>query len=267
MNADPLASGPAQLRHSKWMLASGNFLFHVRNGLFPVLFLLLILIFRPAHFLGKPEWDRAVMFMGAAIAMTGQFVRLFVIGYAYIRRGGRNRQIHADDLVVAGLYAHSRNPMYLGNFLIACGVSLYYGSLAMCALVIPFFGWVYLAITVAEENYLFGKFGARYAEYMRQVNRFIPDLRGLSQSLAGHRFRWREVLSKEYGTLFSTLAGLVLISIWKTAYLEGWEAKRTEIFNRLWLFVPLLIFYGVVRFLKVTRRLREPGVEMSVQGG
>ncbi len=205
-----------RLLHPKWMLASGNFFFHVRNGLFPVIFLGLAIFVRPAWFLGDPELDKVVMLVGAIIALAGQFIRAFVIGYAYIRRGGKNRKIYADDLVIAGIYAHSRNPMYLGNFLIACGLSLYYGSAWLCAILIPFFGWLYLAITAAEEQYLFGKFGAAYEKYMREVNRFVPSLRHLSRTLAGHRFRWRTVLAKEYGTIFGTLTALTAIAIWKT---------------------------------------------------
>lgn len=248
---------PRQL-HPKWMLASGNFLFHVRNGLFPVIFLTLAILVRPGHFSGNPALDRVVMIAGGAIVLTGQLFRLIVIGYAYIRRGGKNRKIYADDLVIAGLYAHCRNPMYLGNFLIASGFSLYYGSAWLCAFTIPFFAWVYLAITAAEEQYLFEKFGPPYEDYMKQVNRFVPDTRGLTKTLAGHEFRWREVLAKEYGTLFSTLTGLTAIAMWKTVCIHGWEASKTEVKMLAWLFIPITLFYVIVRFMKRTGRLNQP---------
>ena len=258
MKKQPPAAEPARLLHPRWMLASGNFLFHIRNGLFPVIFLTLALFVRPSHFMGDPALDRMVMIAGAIIALTGQAFRLFVIGYAYIRRGGKNRRIYADDLVVAGIYAHSRNPMYVGNFLIACGFSLYFGTAWVCALMIPFFGWVYLAITAAEEQFLFGKFGEAYEKYMRDVNRFVPRLSGLSDTLAGHRFRWRTVLAKEYGTLFSTLVGLTAIAMYKIAYIYGWEAKKAEVMQLAWLFVPIVLFYVIVRYMKLSGRLKEP---------
>ena len=257
----PSSSGsgePARLLHPRWMLASGNFLFHIRNGLFPVIFLTLALFVRPSYFMGDPALDRMVMIAGAIIALTGQFIRLFVIGYAYIRRGGKNRRIYADDLVVAGIYAHSRNPMYVGNFLIACGFSLYFGNAWVCAITIPFFAWVYLAITAAEEQFLFGKFGPAYEKYMQDVNRFIPDVRGLSDTLGGQRFRWRTVLAKEYGTLFSTLVGLTAIAMYKTAYIHGWEARKAEVMQLAWLFIPIVLFYIIVRYMKLSGRLKEP---------
>ncbi len=260
MKTHPSEAKQVRLLHPKWMLASGNFLFHVRNGLFPVIFLTLAIFVRPSYFLGDPALDRIVMLVGAILTLAGQFFRLFVIGYAYIKRGGKNRRIYAADLVIGGLYAHCRNPMYVGNFLIACGFCLFFGSAWLCAVMIPFFGWVYLAITAAEEQFLFGKFGPAYEDYMRRVNRFVPDIRGLTTTLAGHPFRWREVLAKEYGTLFSTMVGLTAIAMYKTAFIHGWEATKAEVMAMAWLFLPIVLFYAIVRFLKVTGRLKQPAL-------
>lgn len=248
---------PVRLLHPRWMLASGNFLFHLRNGLFPIIFLLILVLLRPAYFLDSPMIDHIVMSAGALVALMGQFVRFFVIGYAYIRRGGKKRRIHADRLVIAGLYAHVRNPMYVGNLLIAYGFSLYFGSVWMCAFTIPFFTWVYLAITAAEEQYLLGKFGPEYEAYMRQVNRFWPNLKGLSESLGGNRFRWKEALSKEYGTLCATLTGLTVVAMWKDVCIFGWEVGKVDVEHLAWLLIPWSLFYGTARFMKVTGRLRE----------
>lgn len=257
MNTSPTPFLSPRPIHPRWMIASGHLLFHIRNGLFPILFLLILVVFPPAQFMGSPLIDHVFMSAGVIIVLAGQFVRFFVIGYAYIRRGGKNRKIHADHLVVAGLYAHSRNPMYLGNLLIACGFSLFSGSVWMCAFTIPFFTWVYLAITAAEEQYLLGKFGVEYEDYMSEVSRFVPHLRGLSQSLAGHRFRWREALSKEYGTLFATLTGLTVVAMWKDICLFGWEVGKVDVEHLAWLLIPWTLFYGTTRFMKVTGRLRE----------
>lgn len=246
--------------HANWMIASGNYLFRVRNVLFPLIFLVVMIVTRPAQFMNNAFLDSLAMVEGAGIALAGQAFRAFVIGYAYIKRGGKGGKVYANDLVVAGLYSHTRNPMYVGNFLLALGFGIFYGSIWMYVLVIPFFAWTYLAITAAEEQYLVEKFGLAYEQYMKRVNRFVPNFDGLSDSLAGYTFRWREVLAKEYNTMFATFAGLILIAMWKIYYLHGWEMRKEQLLRIAWLLVPCILFSITVRFLKLTGRLKQPVV-------
>lgn len=249
-------SPPESSAGSGVMVACGNFFFRFRNALFPAVFVLLLLLTRPAQFLGDPGWDRFAIGAGILIALAGQAVRLFVIGYAYIVRGGRNRKVYADDLVVAGVYAHSRNPMYVGNFLITVGLGVAYGSPWVYIVVIPFFTFVYLAIVFAEEAYLRSKFGSDYDHYRDSVPRFWPRFKGLRETLHGHPYDWRKVLVKEYGTVFGTLAGIVTILIAKRWWIYGYESSRALITILASLYIPLLVFYVIVRWLKKTGRLR-----------
>jgi protein-S-isoprenylcysteine O-methyltransferase Ste14 len=236
-------------------LACGKFFFKHRNGLFPFLFAVLVLVTRPALFMGSVALDRMVVALGVVAALAGQALRLAVIGYAYIKRGGREGKVYAADLVVRGFYAHSRNPMYVGNFLIAVGLGLVFGSPWVYAFVIPFFSFAYLAITAAEEAYLRAKFGPQYEAYERSVNRFIPNFRGLGKSLEDYSYDWRKALSKEYGTVFGCLLGMVVLSIWKQVYLYGYASRKPLVLGLAALLVPIFIFYAVARFLKVTKRL------------
>jgi len=240
---------------SRFLLASGRFFFRFRNGMFPVVFVALFFLTRPALFLESAAIDRVVELIGILIAMAGQVFRFFVIGYAYIKRGGKDGQVYADGLVIRGVYAHSRNPMYVGNFLIAVGVGIVYGSPWVYFAVIPFFAYVYLSIVVTEESYLRVKFGKAYEEYEKKVNRFIPDFRGLRSSLSGFDYNWKRALRKDYGTLFALIGGLLFISIWKDLYLFGFHERRREILIRLSLVVPFALCYFFVRYLKLTKRL------------
>ena len=54
--------------------------------------------------------------LGVFVSFLGLGVRAATIGFEYVVRGGRNRQVYADHLVQGGIYAHTRNPMYLGQF-------------------------------------------------------------------------------------------------------------------------------------------------------
>jgi protein-S-isoprenylcysteine O-methyltransferase Ste14 len=237
------------------LLVSGRFFFRFRNGLFPAVLAVLLLAARPAAF-GNQGLDTLATAAGVLTALAGEAFRLAVIGYAYIRRGGKNREVHANELVTRGFYAHTRNPMYVGNFLIVVGFALVFGSPWVIALVVPFFAWVYLAIVTAEEAYLRGKFGAAYDDYARRVNRFVPDVRGLRASLAEFEYDWRRALVKEYNTLCFTLGVILGLLAWKTVYLYGYAGHETTVRLLSGALLPVALLYGTVRYLKKTRRLR-----------
>jgi protein-S-isoprenylcysteine O-methyltransferase Ste14 len=240
----------------RFLLASGRFFFRVRNGLFPTVLLVMVAATRPTQFLGNPALDEAAMAVGALLLLSGEAFRVLVIGYAYIRRGGRNREVSANQLVTRGFYRHTRNPMYVGNFSIVLGFTLIYGSAWGYAVVAPFFAYVYLANTTAEEEFLRGKFGAAYEEYTRRVNRFIPDPRGLSVSLSEFAYDWRRALIKEYGTIAFTLMSLLLLFAWKIGWVYGYTANSRLIQVLGAMCLPVLIFYGIIRYLKKSLRLR-----------
>ncbi len=248
-----------------WLLQSGRFFFRVRNALFPILLLVMLVFTRPAMFLGNPVLDSLAIALGILLAAGGQTFRILVIGYAYIRRGGQNREVFANELVIRGFYAHSRNPMYVGNLCVVAGYSLVYGSAWAYGLLLPFFAYVYLAVTTAEETYLRGKFGAAYDDYARRVNRFIPNPRGLRKSLAEFQYDWRRVLVKEYGTFCFTLVALLNLAAWKTAWVYGFAAFQKTILALCAASIPVGILYIAIRFLKKTNRLRPLRLEETEQ--
>lgn len=88
------------------------------------------------------------------LALLGQLLRVATIGYEYILRGGRNRQVYADDLVKGGMFAHSRNPLYFGNVLIALGLALVIHAYAFYLIVLRSIVLAYCSIVAADEAYL-----------------------------------------------------------------------------------------------------------------
>lgn len=240
------------------MVAAGNFFFRLRNALFPIIFAALALFTRPAFFLGNPALDRAVVWLGVVTAMMGQSFRLFVIGYAYIKRGGKDGRVYADQLVTQGVYAHTRNPMYVGNFLIAVGLGLIYGSPWVYFFVIPFFAFVYLSIITTEEIYLRSRFEKAYEDYAKRVNRFWPNFRGIRESLKHFQYDWKRAIRKDYGTFFATLFGVIAIPLWKLYYLYGFSEKKNTILILVMLIPPGFCLYLLIRFLKLTGRLSSP---------
>jgi len=92
------------------MIAIGQFFFRFRNALFPLIVLAAVLLARPHYSFGSEAMDLLVDLLGIAIIFAGQTLRVITIGYEYIRRGGRDGQVYAKDLVQGGIFAHCRTP-------------------------------------------------------------------------------------------------------------------------------------------------------------
>jgi len=199
---------------SKLNIRVGNFLFRYRNGLGPVLFILALLGGRPTFPAGSADLNLLLDCAGVVLALAGQLLRIVTIGFEYIERGGRNRQVYASKLVQGGVFAQCRNPLYVGNILLAAGLALVVNSVVFYVLVLPLVTYAYVAIVAAEEAFLREKFGADYVQYCRRVARWVPRLRGWRAAVAGMRFNWRRVLVKEYNTMFVVLLTLAAVKLW-----------------------------------------------------
>jgi protein-S-isoprenylcysteine O-methyltransferase Ste14 len=240
-----IGSGSAFLRRA------GNFGFHYRGLLIPFTLATLLVVTRPSEALRADAVVRGVTFAGIAIALLGQAIRLFVIGFAYIKRGGKNRRIYADDLVTEGVYAHVRNPMYVGNFLMLVGLAIIWGSPLAFAIGVPLVGFLYFSIVVSEEAYLREKFGAAYDAYVRDVNRFVPHLAGLRDTVQGSHYDWRKALRKEYGTPHGLGWGILLLIVFRTLRLEGFSGQQHLLWICLAVGIPWTLLYLVVRRWKM----------------
>lgn len=78
-----------------------------------------------------------------------------------------------EALVTGGPFAHSRNPIYLGNLLILVGLGLLAGSIWHIALVIPLALAIHQLAVIREEMHLATKFPDHWKEYQSKVRRWI----------------------------------------------------------------------------------------------
>src|SRR5689334_9686414 len=79
----------------------------------------------------------------------------------------------ASSLVTAGIYRHSRNPMYLGMLLILIAWALYLANVLTFLFLPPFVLYMNRFQIKPEERALTARFGREYLEYMSQVHRWI----------------------------------------------------------------------------------------------
>ena len=230
------------------MVAIGNFAFRFRNYLFP-LALPLVLLPGPRLF----ETYGWAALLGLVVALAGQAVRAMTIALKYIIRGGRDRRVYAEDLVTDGLYAHCRNPMYLGNILMISGVAITSNSWWCVLVVIPLFSFLYLAIIAAEQAYLQQKFGAAFRAYCRDVPGLLPRLRGLAGTIGRMEFHWRRLLVKEYGTVFGWVSRWILVVAYNLWLLQRLSLGDGAVRALLAGFLAVLAFWLAVRNLKHRR--------------
>lgn len=177
-------------------IAYGDLLFKRRNAIFPIFMIGLLLAFQP-----NPNPNLPLI--GLSVTIAGQALRMAVIGFAYIKRGGMNKKVYADTLVTTGFFAACRNPLYVGNVLILGGLLLMHGNPDVLIIGGVFFLSAYWAIIATEENFLRNKFGEEYRAYCREVPRWWIRFDRLPNVFSSMAFNWRKVIYKDYSTVFS----------------------------------------------------------------
>jgi protein-S-isoprenylcysteine O-methyltransferase Ste14 len=235
-------------------LAFGRFVFRYRDYLAPLVLLVAVLTMPPVVF-GDETWDIGLDLVGVGVSLAGQALRVVVIGLAYIKRGGRQKTIAADRLVREGVFAHSRNPLYLANFLMVSGLLLIWNSPWAYSIVLPSLGVALLSIVRAEEEFLSQRFGAEYAEYCARVPRFVPKLRNFGHTLSQFDFDWRRVIRKEYGTTFTLLTMILTLFVLEKVHWHGLEAAMGRVRGAAAIWLLAAGLWATARWAKKARRI------------
>lgn len=233
----------------------GHFLFRYRNILFPVILLILIFLF-PPHPLGdNTHLDIWMDIAGILVIISGQVIRASVIGLAYIKRGGVNKKIHADTLVKDGIFAHCRNPLYVGNLMILLGFLVIQNNIWVYILGCSFFLFSYFSIVKAEESFLQDKFGDEFNQYCKKVNRWLISFSGMSKTLGSMHFNWRRVIAKDYTTMLTWFLTVMTLLVLERIRFYGPELSRTFLVYIIPPILFALIMTVIVRILKKNGRL------------
>ena len=116
--------------------------------------------------------------IGGAVAVIGLLIRAWASGH--IRKN--------QKLAVSGPYAYTRNPLYLGSFILGVGFTLASGVWWLGLIFIVLFLGIYLPVMRVEAQDLTKIFGAEYEDYARQVPLFFP--RPKAFRAAKQKFDW-----------------------------------------------------------------------------
>ena len=119
-----------------------------------------------------PGTQRASTWIGGALLVAlGEAVR--VAGVAAAGTVTRRRSREVQRLVTYGIFAWTRNPLYVGNFLAWLGVTIASGVLWFLPVTILLFAFEYSLIVRFEEGVLESTFGDEYLAYKRRTPRWV----------------------------------------------------------------------------------------------
>jgi len=117
--------------------------------------------------------------VGGGIALIGILIRAWAAGH--IRKFER--------LAVTGPYAHTRNPLYVGSFLLAAGFALAAGVWWLALVVGVLYLGIYYPVMRVEEGDLRSRFGTEFEKFAANVPLFIPRLTRWKKTSAGFDFQ------------------------------------------------------------------------------
>ncbi|MBA3645509.1 MAG: isoprenylcysteine carboxylmethyltransferase family protein [Gemmatimonadaceae bacterium] len=103
------------------------------------------------------------LWVGGAIALIGVLIRAWASGHI----------VKNEKLAVSGPYAHTRNPLYFGSFLIGAGFAVA-AHWSLLAVVVAFWLLIYRPTMERERANIRERFPEAYDQYSRNVPAFAP---------------------------------------------------------------------------------------------
>jgi protein-S-isoprenylcysteine O-methyltransferase Ste14 len=119
---------------------------------------------------------------GAAVMQWTAVGGLILIGVAIVAAGVRNFSRAATPvpsnqpvraLVTTGIHGWSRNPIYVGMFLLYTGIGIAARSPWVLVLALPLIVILRYGVVAREERYLEQRFGDAYRDYKARVRRWL----------------------------------------------------------------------------------------------
>jgi protein-S-isoprenylcysteine O-methyltransferase Ste14 len=108
----------------------------------------------------------ATLAAGAIVSIAGIVLRAWASGH--IRKN--------DALAISGPYAYTRNPLYLGSFILGLGFTIGSGRWWLGIAFAALFLGIYLPVMRVESATLAKLFGANFEKYAATVPLFLPRL-------------------------------------------------------------------------------------------
>ena len=235
----------------------GNVFFKYRSYI-PILacflFFVGLLHFRYPH--NEHSYDLLWEFLCVTISFVGLALRFYIVSHTPRGTSGRNsKKQRADSLNTTGMYSVIRHPLYLANFIIWVGISLFIHQIWFSAVFISIFILFYVPIIYVEENFLKNKFGDEYIKWQKKTPLFYLKIKNWEPPTMD--FSIKTGLRKEYHTFFAIITTYMLMEL-----IGDYKVSGEIEFDPFWVifFGIGLVIYLTIRFLvKKTTLLKKPG--------
>jgi len=236
------------------MEKQGNWLFRWRSYLpllvIPVFIIALREVKLFEHVLGDKAIDRWEA-LSVFISFLGLIVRCLTVGYVPRGTSGRNtRSQLAESLNTTGIYSIIRNPLYLGNFIIVLGVTLFI-QVWWFALMVWFGFWLYYErIIFSEEEFLRKKFGTLFTDWAEKTPMLIPNFKNWKKP--DMFFSFKTVIRREFSTFFSIIVTFFFLEFSTNLLHKGKIGVRL---SWVYFFLIGLVIYLIFFILKKKTKL------------
>ena len=140
--------------------------------------------------------------VGEAIALLGLATRAWAAGH-----------IHKfEKLAVTGPYSFTRNPLYLGSFLLAAGFAIAAGVWWLALIIAGLYLSIYYPVMRVEESDLKGRFSGEFEEFAEHVPLFFPRLTPWKKVDVGFDFQLY-LKHREYQAAIGVTAALLILGL------------------------------------------------------
>ncbi|MEZ5283866.1 MAG: isoprenylcysteine carboxylmethyltransferase family protein [Vicinamibacterales bacterium] len=170
--------------------------------------LAILLVMAPA----SPAVPLALGWVGMACVVAGELIRLWAV--RHIGVVSRTRAGRLGPLVVSGPYRLVRHPLYVGNFLLWMGFTIWSRLWWMVPVTAAAFAAQYGAIARWEASQLRRHFGDAYDRYASNTPAWLPRTGEVARAWRDPaRHSVRQVLFSERGTLLALGAVALLLML------------------------------------------------------
>jgi isoprenylcysteine carboxyl methyltransferase (ICMT) family protein YpbQ len=151
----------------------------------------------------------------------------------------------AEQLNTTGAYSLMRHPLYVGNFLICLGWSLFFREWYIVIIAALLYWMYYERIIMAEEKHLAEQFGERFERWSTGTPAVFPRLK--SWRKPSLPFSLRTVLRREHSTFFVIILVFTVLEL-----IDHTIVERRFHFDVQWIviFASGVLVYLVLRTLK-----------------